>query len=89
MPGCGSHRFSSIWNVHTPPEGYGTRTLIEGVIPALLVEMMAFWMTSLIARVKGSSEPRREWLHALWWTLIPNLLLLGTAYLMIPVEPNH
>ena len=68
---------------NTPPEGYGARTLIEGVIPALLVEMMAFWMTSLIARVKGSSEPRREWLHALWWTVIPNLLLLGTAYLMI------
>src|SRR6185503_9566875 len=28
----------------TPPEGYAVRTLVEGVIPALLVEMMAFWM---------------------------------------------
>ena len=29
-----------------PPEGYAVRTLVEGVIPALLVEMMAFWMAS-------------------------------------------
>lgn len=67
----------------TPPEAYAVRTLVEGVIPALLVEMMAFWMASLIARVKGSGDGRREWLHALWWTLVPNLLILGTAYLMI------
>ena len=59
------------------------RTIAEGVIPALLVEMLAFWLASLIARVKGSGDARREWLHAFWWTLVPNLLLLGTAYLMI------
>ena len=72
---------SELFNM--PPEGYGVRTLVEGVIPALLVEVMAFWLASLIARVPGSGDRRREWLHALWWTLIPNLLLLGTAYLMI------
>ena len=59
------------------------RTLVEGVIPALLVETMAFWIAALIARVKGSGDPRREWLHAIRWTVVPILLLLGTAYLMI------
>ena len=73
----------SIERVGGPPEGYAVRTIMEGVIPALLVESMAFWMAALIARVKGSGDTRREWLHAFWWTLVPILLLLGTAYLMI------
>jgi hypothetical protein len=40
-------------------------------------------MTSLIARVPGNGEPRREWLHAFWWTIFPNLLVIGTACLMV------
>ena len=70
-------RFSS------PPDGYASSTLVEGIIPALLVELMAVWMGVMIARVPGAGEPRREWLHAFWWTIVPNAMLLGTVYLMI------
>jgi hypothetical protein len=31
----------------------------------------------------GVAAPTREWHHAFWWTLVPNILLLGTVYLMI------
>jgi hypothetical protein len=70
-----------------PPDGYGMRTLIEGIFPAALLELMAIWLGSAIGRVSRSSDPKREWLHAFWWTLVPNLLVLGTAYLMI-LEAN-
>ena len=70
-----------------PPEGYAVDTLIEGIFPAALVELVAIWLGSIISRVPGSGDPRREWQHAFWWTLVPNLLVLGTAYLMM-LEAN-
>jgi hypothetical protein len=67
-----------------PPPGYAFRTLIEGVIPALLVELMAIGMDSAIARVSGGTDSRGEWWSAFLWTVVPIALLLGTVYLMIP-----
>ena len=71
----------------TPPEGYAVSTLIDGALPTLAIEGMAIALTIWISKVPGSGDSRREWLHAFWWTLVPNLLLLGTAYLMI-LEAN-
>ena len=65
------------------PDGYAYDTLIEGLFPAMLVELLAIGMDSLIARVGGQGEPRREWWHAFWWTVVPIVLLFGTVYLMI------
>ena len=70
-----------------PPEGYAVSTLIEGVIPAMAIEVTAIALARWISRVPGRSDPRREWHHAFWWTVVPNLLLLGTAYLMM-LETN-
>ncbi len=67
----------------TPPDGYAVQTLIEGLLPAALIEIMALWVVSMIARVPGPGDPKREWQHAFWWTVVPNLLVLGTAYLLI------
>jgi hypothetical protein len=71
----------------TPPEGYAVSTLIEGAAPTVAIEGMAIVLAILIATVPGPADSRREWVHAFWWTLVPNLLLLGTAYLMI-LEAN-
>jgi hypothetical protein len=71
----------------TPPEGYAVSTLIEGAVPTLAIEGMAIALAISIGTVPGSADPRREWLHAFWWMIVPNLLLLGTAYLMI-LEAN-
>jgi hypothetical protein len=65
------------------PEGYAYRTLIEGLLPAMLVELMAIGMDSLLARVGGRGDPRREWWYAFVWTAVPIALLFGTVYLMI------
>ena len=70
-----------------PPEGYAVGTLIEGIFPAALVELLAIWVGSILGKVPGSGDPRREWQHAFWWTLVPNLLVLGTAYLTM-LEAN-
>jgi hypothetical protein len=78
-----------------PPEAYAASTLIEGAIPAMAIEATAIVLARLIRRVAGPAGPmepgaadsRREWRHAFWWTVVPNLLLLGTAYLMI-LEAN-
>jgi hypothetical protein len=58
-------------------------TLIEGAVPMAAIEGMAIMLATLIGRVPGSADSGREWLHAFWWTVVPNFLLLGTTYLMI------
>ncbi|OFW31537.1 MAG: hypothetical protein A3H97_03395 [Acidobacteria bacterium RIFCSPLOWO2_02_FULL_65_29] len=65
-----------------PPANYAVGTLLEGVFPAALVELMAAWLARWMVTAPGWADPRREWHHAFWWTLVPNILLLGTAYLM-------
>ena len=73
-----------------PPEGYAVSTLIEGAVPMAAIEGMAVALASFISTVSvvpGPADSGREWLHAFWWTIVPNLLLLGTAYLMI-LEAN-
>jgi hypothetical protein len=67
----------------TPPEGYAVSTLIEGAVPLATIEMMAIALAAAISTVPGPAESGREWLHAFWWTVVPNFLLLGTTYLMI------
>jgi len=41
--------------------------------------LLGKWMVT----APGIAAPGREWHHAFWWTLVPNLMLIGTAYLMI------
>ena len=65
------------------PDGYAYDTLIEGLLPAMLVELMAIGMDSLIARVGRQGDSRREWQYAVLWTVVPIVLLFCTVYLMI------
>jgi hypothetical protein len=73
----------SLRRFGTPPEGYAATTLIVGTIPVILVEICAVLLGKWIVTAAGVADPRREWHHAFWWTLFPNLMLIGTAYLMI------
>ncbi len=73
----------SLRRFATPPEYYGIVTLITGAAPAIVVELCAIWLARWMITAPGIADPRREWHHAFWWTLVPNLMLLGTAYLMI------
>jgi hypothetical protein len=67
----------------TPPEGYAVSTLIEGAVPIVAIEGAAIALATWISMVPGSADSGPEWLHAFWWTIVPNFLLLGTTYLMI------
>jgi len=66
-----------------PPPGYAVATIVEGIVPALLIELMAALLAKWMVTAPGTADPRREWHHAFWWTLVPNLMLIGTTYLMI------
>ena len=63
----------------SPPEGYALGTLIEGVLPAAVVELMAIGMDTMIARLSGGGSARREWWYTFLWTIVPNALLFGTC----------
>ena len=66
-----------------PPEAYAVTTLVEGFFPAALVELLALRVADVVRKAPGTEQRRREWHHAFWWTLVPNLLIVGTAYLLI------
>ena len=65
------------------PGDYAAATLIVGAIPVILVEICAGLLGKWMVTAPGVAAPGREWHHAFWWTLVPNLMLIGTAYLMI------
>lgn len=66
-----------------PPPHYGLNTLSGGVLPALILGLLGF----LIGRKAGAAPTealeQREWWHAFWWCLVPNLLLVATVWIMI------
>src|SRR5436190_22529037 len=66
-----------------PPEGYAVSTLIDGIFPAALVELAALYLADMLRKGPGTEQRWREWHHAFWWALVPNLLIFGTAYLLI------
>ena len=66
-----------------PPEGYALSTLIEGIFPAALIELAALRLDDFVKKVSGTEDRWREWHHAFWWALVPNLLVFGTVYLLI------
>jgi hypothetical protein len=66
-----------------PPENYAVWTLIEGIFPAAIVELCALKLADYVRTAPGMEERWREWHHAFWWALVPNLFVFGTAYLLI------
>jgi len=65
------------------PDNYAVLTLIEGAAPAIAIELSARFLGRWLVAAPGIADPRREWHHAFWWTLVPNIMLLGTTYLMV------
>jgi hypothetical protein len=64
------------------PDDYGLATIGGGVIPALAL----VWVARTLRRASGAAAPwaeRNEWRAAFWWSLVPNLLLLVTVWVMI------
>jgi len=65
------------------PTNYHFDTLVEGVLAALLVELLAIVSNVLTGPAPTRSLERREWLHAFFWSLFPNVMVLYTVYLIV------
>jgi hypothetical protein len=65
------------------PADYALHTVAVGVVCGLALEAVAM----IVVRFTGGAPlrvlQREEWRHAFWWSLVPNVLLLATAYLMV------
>jgi hypothetical protein len=65
------------------PTDFHIDTLIEGVLPALVVEMTAFFSIAWAGAAPTPSIEWREWAIAFLWSLLPNFLVLYAVHLMV------
>jgi hypothetical protein len=65
------------------PDDYAMGTIVWGAASTLVIEIVARWLVGWCGSAPEPNLEFREWHHAFWWSFIPNVLLLGTAYLMI------
>jgi hypothetical protein len=77
-----SHLFDA--EIHYQVDTLGT--LLEGGIPALLIEICAFLTIALIGKAPTGTVERREWWYAFIWSLFPNIMIFYTVYMMIAGE---
>ena len=65
------------------PEHLDVEALINGLLPAVGIVLIGI----TIGRWAGAAPTRwlrrREWVHAFWWSLVPNALLFTTVWVMI------
>jgi hypothetical protein len=66
-----------------PPPYYGARTLMSGILPASLLAVTGILFGHWAGLAPTKRVGRREWWHAFWWSFVPNVLLLGTVWVMI------
>ena len=66
-----------------PVVNYHLDTLIEGGIPALLLEVCALFTIAMIGRAPRRDAEWREWLYSFLWALFPIVMILYTVYLMV------
>ena len=66
-----------------PPPSYALSTLSGAVIPSLCMLATGWLVTRWAVRAPDGGVERREWWHSFWWCLVPNLMLIATAWVMI------
>jgi hypothetical protein len=65
------------------PDYYAVRTLIEGIIPSVLLALVGIAINRWTGRAPNKFLQRHEWWQAFLWCVVPNALLLFTVYVMI------
>jgi hypothetical protein len=58
-------------------------TILEGILPTLVLEGSALGVERWARSGSGPFDEGREWIHALWWSILPMVLLFETVYLTI------
>ena len=65
------------------PPGYALSTLILGLIPAAMMAMVGKAINRWAGPAPDLKMERREWWHAIWWSVVPTALMLATVWIMI------
>jgi hypothetical protein len=65
------------------PPDYAVATLITGTVAALILEAIAVLYMRWTGAAQSPAVERREWHHAFWWSVFPNVMLLYAVYLMV------
>ena len=65
------------------PPGYALSTLVLGLIPAGIIALTGKVINRLVGPAPDEAMERREWWHAILWSVVPTALLLGTVWVMI------
>ena len=66
-----------------PPPDYALATLTGGVMPALVMAIVGWAIARYAGRAPYAKLERREWWHAFWWSVFPNVLLFATVWVML------
>jgi hypothetical protein len=51
--------------------------------PALAMTLVGCLFARCVGRAPYRELEWREWRHAIWWSIVPNTLLLSTAWMLI------
>ena len=58
-------------------------TIVAAIVPALMLGASALAIERGSHSAPAAADAGREWVHALWWSLLPIVLLLEAVYLMM------
>lgn len=72
-----------VYRFGTVPDDFAVSLLVAAAIPALALSLLARAFGRMTGRAPTEAQEKREWEHAFWWSLFPNVCLLLAAYLMI------
>jgi len=65
------------------PPRYAVNTILSGLVPALLMACLGLIINRWTGPAPDAALQRREWWHAVWWSAVPNLMLLVTVWVML------
>ncbi len=65
------------------PPYYALDTVASGALPALVMALIGWAIARFAGRAPQIDLERREWWHAFFWTLFPNIMLLATVWVML------
>jgi hypothetical protein len=65
------------------PPDYAVATIITGTVAALILEAIAVVFVRWTGSATLRTVERREWHHAFWWSVYPNVMLFYAVYLMV------
>jgi hypothetical protein len=65
------------------PDNYALDTIGGGLFPALIMGLIGLGIDRWAGPAPHKWLHRREWVHAFWWSFVPNVLLFITVWIMI------